>query len=55
MKWIHPLFSDEVYPFCFCKQILKDHFHGFWELHANLFPEELQSSSTSLLIMISPR
>ncbi|WP_342556499.1 transposase [Paenibacillus sp. FSL H8-0548] len=26
------------------KQILKDHFHGFWELHANLFPEELQKA-----------
>jgi hypothetical protein len=26
------------------KQILKDHFHGFWELHANHFPEDLQSA-----------
>ncbi|WP_168123877.1 transposase [Paenibacillus sp. HB172176] len=26
------------------KQILKDHFHGFWELHADRFPEELQTA-----------
>lgn len=24
------------------KQILKDHFHGFWQLHADRFPQELQ-------------
>jgi hypothetical protein len=23
------------------KQILKDHFHGFWQLHAGLFPDVL--------------
>jgi hypothetical protein len=26
------------------KQILKDHFHGFWELHVNQFPEEMRES-----------
>lgn len=26
------------------KQILKDHLHGFWELHANRFPKELQEA-----------
>ena len=25
------------------KQILKDHFHGFWELHADQFPENMQA------------
>ncbi|MCP3772727.1 transposase [Paenibacillus sp. MZ04-78.2] len=26
------------------KQILKDHFHGFWELHENQFPKELRGA-----------
>lgn len=26
------------------KQILKDHFHGFWELHANRFSKDLQTA-----------
>lgn len=26
------------------KRILKDHFHGFWELHENLFPQELRGA-----------
>jgi hypothetical protein len=25
------------------KQILKDHFHGFWQLHADQFPEDMQA------------
>ncbi|MHA6483294.1 hypothetical protein ACX1C1_15530 [Paenibacillus sp. strain BS8-2] len=32
------------------KQILKDHFHGFWELHANLFPKELQETIPALIL-----
>lgn len=26
------------------KEILKDHFHGFWQLHAEQFPESVRSS-----------
>lgn len=26
------------------KQILKDHFHGFWEIHAQHYPESVRDS-----------
>jgi hypothetical protein len=24
------------------RQVLKDHFHGFWQMHSGLFPESLR-------------